>query len=195
MSLNVLVIPEDFRKDQFILGPVVRRLVAEAGKPHARIEVCLHPVLGGINAALDWEKIEEVIEMYPMAGVFLLIVDRDGSDGRRRRLDDIESMACGKLGQARLLLGENAWQEVEVWALAGQDLPKDWNWQEVREEVHPKEIYFEPLARQRGLTDEPGEGRTTMGRDAAQNYGRVRSRCKEDVQRLEARLRDWLKDR
>ncbi len=91
-----------------------------------------------------------------------------------------------------MLFGENAWQEIEVWALAGQDLPRDWKWQEIRAEVHPKETYFEPFARQRGLTSEPGEGRTTLGREAAQNYTRCRSLCKEDIQSLESRLRDWL---
>jgi hypothetical protein len=38
---------------------------------------------------------------------------------------------------------------------------------EVREEVHPKEVYYLPFARQRGLSAEPGEGRKTLGREAA----------------------------
>jgi hypothetical protein len=49
MSLNVLVIPEDFRKDQYILAPLMRRLLAEIGKPNARVEVCRDPLLGGIR--------------------------------------------------------------------------------------------------------------------------------------------------
>jgi hypothetical protein len=192
VSLNVLVIPEDFRKDQYILGPLVRRLFAEIGKPRARVEVCTDPVMRGIAQALDSERVEEVIDMYPIVHIFLLLVDRDGLAGRRDALNSLENEASEKLLEARTLIGENAWQEIEVWALVGQELPKDWKWHEIRAEIHPKETYFEPLASQRGLMDEPGEGRTTMGREAAQNYARVRARCREDIQVLEARLREWL---
>ena len=79
-----------------------------------------------------------------------------------------------------------------MWALAGQELPNDWNWQEIRSHTHPKEAYFEPLAKKRGLTNEPGEGRTTMGREAAQNYPRVRALCTEDIESLETRLKNWF---
>jgi hypothetical protein len=196
MSLNVLVIPEDFRKDQYVLAPLVRRMFREIGKPRARVQVCTDPVMGGITEALDWERLQEVIEMYPIVNIFLLLVDRDDVAGRRHSLDALEAKAAQKLPADRTLIGENAWQEIEVWALAGQeDLPAEWRWQQIRAEVHPKETYFEPLARQRGLASEPGEGRTTMGREAAQNYARVRSRCREDVEALEVRVRKWLGDR
>jgi hypothetical protein len=83
-----------------------------------------------------------------------------------------------------------------VWALAGQqNLPKTWKWQTIRKEENPKEAYFEVLARRRALTDEPGAGRTTMGREAAQEYARVRGRCPEDVEALEKRLKAWLATR
>jgi len=124
--------------------------------------------------------------------LFLLIVDRDGNVHRRGVLDALEINAAAKLGTGRKLIGEHAWQEIEVWALAGQELSKEWKWQTIRDEPHPKESYFEPHAVARGLTAEPGEGRTTMGREAASNYTRVRSRCKEDIQILEARLKEWF---
>ena len=130
--------------------------------------------------------------MYPTVDVFLLLVDRDGIATRRTALDCIEANALDVLADDRILLAENAWQEIEVWALAGQKLPKAWNWQKIRAEIHPKEAFFEPLDRQRGLTREPGEGRTTMGREAAANYRRVRSRCTEDIEFLETRLKDWF---
>lgn len=195
MSLNVLVIPEDFRKDQYVLAPLIRRLFAEIGKPRARVEVCFDPVMGGIDQALDWQRLEEIMDMYRQVHIFLLLVDRDGVAGRRQSLDALEAKAAQKLLADRTLIGENAWQEIEVWALAGQEnFPGEWRWQQIRAEVHPKEIYFEPLAKQRGLLSEPGEGRTTMGREAAQNYPRVRSRCKEDVEALEIKLKSWLEE-
>jgi hypothetical protein len=190
----VLVIPEDFRKDQYVLQPVIAKMLAEAGKPRANVVVCVEPLMGGVDRATSWDAIEKVIDTYPTVDIFLLIVDRDGQEGRRAALDRIETLAAGKLGSDRVLFAENIWQEVEVCALAGLNkLPKDWSWAAVRQEVHPKEIYFDPYVRSRGLESEAGGGRRTLGREAAKNYKRVRSRCKEDVQALERRIGDWIK--
>jgi hypothetical protein len=192
--MNVLIIPEDFRKDQHVVKPIIKRMFAEIGKPNAKVLVCFDPLLGGIGEALKWSRIAEILDLYRgMVQVFLLLVDRDGVAGRRQRLDNIESRAAEYLGEGRVLFGENAWQEIEVWAIAGQDLLEGWNWQGIRKEIDPKETYFEPLARSRGLIHEPGEGRKTLGREAAANYTRLRSRCQEDLAHLETRLADWLK--
>jgi len=187
--VNVLIIPEDFRKDQYVLKPIIQRMLAEIGKPQAKVQVCLDPVLGGVHEALKWDRIREIIEMYRgMVQLFLLIVDRDGVAGRRESLNSIEAKVRGVLRDASCLLAENAWQEIEVWALAGQPLPKDWSWKAIRKEANPKEVYFAPFVAQRGLANEPGQGRATLGREAAANYRRVRSRCVEDVKSLEDRI-------
>jgi hypothetical protein len=190
--VNVLIIPEDFRKDQFVLKPIIERMFAEIGKPHAQVLMCLDPLLGGIYQATDWERIQDILEMYPMVDIFLLLVDRDGIKTRRNGLDGLEVKGEAVLADDRLLLPENAWQEIEVWALAGQQLPRKWRWVDIRREIHPKEEYFVPWAEQRGLLDEPGQGRTTMGREAAANYKRVISRCKEDLESLQLRLSEWV---
>ena len=191
--MNVLIIPEDFRKDQYIVKPLIRRMLAEIGKPNANLRVCMDPLLGGITEALKWDRISEILDRYAgMVQVFLLLVDRDGKPGRRTALNKLEKLATKKLAAGRILLAENAWQEIEVWALAGQKLPSDWKWGDIRAEIHPKERYFEPLAKKRGLLNEPGEGRTTMGREAAANYTRVRSRCVKNLQVLERKLKTWI---
>ena len=192
--MNVLIIPEDFRKDQYIVAPLIRKMFAEIGKANANVRVCLDPLMGGISEATKWERIQEVIDMYPMVQLFLLIVDRDGIETRRVALDNLEQKAAEHLGStSRTLLAENAWQEIEVWAIAGQQKwPKDWKWAEIRQHPDPKEAYFEPLAKSRNLLSEPGEGRTTLGKEAALNYTRVRSLCQEDVQKLEERLKTAL---
>ena len=106
------------------------------------------PLLGGIGQALNWERLQEVLDRYRgMVDVFLLIVDRDGNSNRRVALDNIEKKAVVYLPAGRIFLSENAWQEVEVWILAGHALPKDWAWREVRQHLDPKETYFEPFAR------------------------------------------------
>ena len=95
--------------------------------------------------------------------------------------------ASNYLPQDSEFVAENAWQEVEV-CLAGHDLPKEWKWQAIRSEVNPKEAYFEPFARQRGVIDLPAQGRKMLAREAARNYKRVHDRCPEDVVALEDRL-------
>lgn len=192
--MNVLIIPEDFRTDQYILKPIVEKMLAVVGKPNAKVRVCLDPLLGGISEALKWERIQEVLTMYSgMVQLFLLIVDRDGIATRRASLDTLEAKAGTVLPSDAVLFGELAWQEIEVWALAGvASLPKPWKWNDVRQEPHPKERYFEPYAESMGLMDEPGSGRTTLGRNAAHNYARLRSRCREDIQNLEERIKVWL---
>lgn len=191
--MNVLIIPEDFRKDQYILRPLIQRMMAEVGKPNANVRVCFDPLLGGIGEATKWERVAEVLHRYRgMVQLFLLIVDRDGVASRRQTLDALEQRATTELGNTAAFFAENAWQEIEVWALAGTDLPKAWQWRDVRNEVNAKEAYFEPIAKQLNIYDEPGGGRTTLGRAAAKNYSRVRSRCKEDVEALERRLDNWI---
>ena len=145
--MNILVIPEDFRKDQYLLRPLFRQLFRSIGKPSARVTVCNDPVLGGVQEALKSKRLNEIVEQYSgMVSIFILCVDRDGQTGRRQRLDQIES----EFSDAEVFLAENAWEELETWALAGLQLPADWRWQDVRAEVHVKEWYFDKLAAERG---------------------------------------------
>lgn len=195
--MRVLVIPEDFRKDQHLLKPLVEMMVSSTGKPRAHVVVCSDPLLGGVDQALRWERVQEIIGRYRgMVDLFLLCVDRDGRAGRRQQLDRLEEQAEVELaGTARLFLAENAWQEVEVWVLAGHDLPAEWSWREVRAEPNAKEMYFEPFARRRGVEHEPGGGRVTLAREAAARYERAVRLCPEDLGRLEGRVRGWLEGR
>lgn len=186
--MNVLVIPEDFRKDQFVLKPVVEAILGAAGKPRATVRACMDPLLGGVEQAMNWNRLDEIIERYAgMVQVLLLVVDRDGIDTRRAALNQLEFKASQKIGAGRFY-AENAWQEVEVWAMAGLDLPNGWSWAQIRSHPHPKEAYFQPLAEQRGVQEEPGEGRKAFATESAANYARVRARCREDVAALEERL-------
>ncbi len=59
--MNVLIIPEDFRKDQHVLRPIIAKMFTAVGKPKANIQVCQDPLLGGVSEALKWERIAEVI--------------------------------------------------------------------------------------------------------------------------------------
>jgi hypothetical protein len=191
--LNVLVIPEDFRKDQYILKPIIEAMMAACGRPHAKVIVCKDPVLGGISQALRWENLKDIFDRYRgMVDLFLLCVDRDGVASRKARMTELEARAAADLPADRIMLAENAWQELEVWVLAGHDLPGDWAWHEIRAEMHPKERYYTPYVRLRDMQDQPAEGRRALSIDAARRYDRIKRLCPEDVATLEERIRGWM---
>lgn len=192
--MNVLVIPEDFRKDQHMLKPIIEGMMQAIGQPRARVRVCQDPKLGGISQATNWEEIEAILDRYQYrVNLFLLCVDRDGQEGRRATLDHLEAQASAMLPVERKLLASNAIEEIEVWVLAGcQDfLDGTIPWASVRIDLHPKENHYLPFARRRGVIDQLSEGRKTLGEEAGRNYNRVRRLC-EEVTALEAEVTAWM---
>lgn len=187
--MNVLLIPEDFRNDQYLLEPLFAALFRALGRPNARVRVCRDPLLGGVTEALDVKRLDEVVVRYKgMVDLFIVCVDRDGNSGRRARLDGIERA----FRESCVLMAENAWEELETWTLAGLDLPADWRWTDIRAEVSVKERYFAVLARQRGLADAPGGGRRPLGIEAARRVNVIRQKCPEDFGTLASRIGDIL---
>ena len=181
--MNVLIIPEDFRNDQYILKPLFDRLVRARTSVH--ILICRDPLLGGVGEALKSENIEFIMERYRgRIDAFVLCVDRDGNQGRRQRLDQLES----EFGNDVPFIAGNAWEEIETWVLAGLQLPNDWRWADVRAEVQVKERYFEPLADRRGLSDSPDGGRKELGEEASRQIRAIRQKCPEDFDALARRL-------
>ncbi len=180
--MRALLITEDFRNDQYIVKPILERLLRDIGRSTLRVEVCLDPLLGGVTEALKSERLQEIVEQYPTVDIYILCVDRDGVVGRRKRLNQIED----EFGDG--FFAENAWEEIETWLLAGVELPAEWNWREVRAEVHVKERYFVQLATLRGLSDAPGGGRKPLGEEAARRTFAIRQKCPEDFDSLARRL-------
>lgn len=78
--MNVLVIPEDFRNDQYMLGPLFVGILEHCGKPNANVRVCLDPLLGGVTEAMKAERLDEIVARYDgMVDIYVLCVDRDGN--------------------------------------------------------------------------------------------------------------------
>ena len=181
--MKVLIVPEDYRHDQFILKPLFSRLLASLGKRRATVRVCQNPLLGGVGEALKSERVAEIVEIYGgSVQVILLCIDRDGNTGRRQRLDQLEE----KFGER--FLGAEAWEEIETWVLAGLKLPPDWNWADVRAEVQVKERYFDVLASQRGVDGGPDGGRSELGEEASRRIDAIRLKCPDDFDALAQRL-------
>lgn len=97
-----------------------------------------------------------------------------------------------RVGPFTVIVGENAWEEVETWVLAGVDLPRDWRWDDIRAEVQAKEEYFEPLAELRGLSDYPGGGRKELAEEASHKIPAIRQKCVEDFDTLAKRLESHI---
>lgn len=187
--MRVLIIPEDFINDQYI-QPIVEAFMENVGERTAHVAVCREPRLRGVSQAMKIGNLEAIIGRYPMVDLFLLIVDRDGIATRRQGLDVLEDRVAPSLKHHQRFLAENAWQEVEVWILAGHDIQEAWA--AVRLEPNPKERYFEPLAAARGLQDSPGGGRKILAAQAARRFGRVLQLCPEDIGSLRERYgRVW----
>ena len=190
MSYKVLVIPEDFTKDEHVLKPVVEQILADAGRPNATVLVCRDPNFGGIGEALKIERLrKDVIERYPMVDLFVLLVDRDGHAGREATAARLETELTAELtGRGGRFVAELARQEVEVFVLAGHDLPGEWNWQEVRRDPDVKNTYFQELVRLKGTSRLPHDGRKKLMLEAMRSWNRIKSRCGEDIGALIEKL-------
>jgi hypothetical protein len=190
--MRVRIIPEDYPNDHLILRLIFGAMFAYLAKPRARIDVHC-PEIKSLEAVKKLDHIRQIITDFPETQIFLLCVDRDGDPHRRKALDDLEVRVQRTLPRSRLFLAEHAWQEVEVWGLAGIDwrLKPRWSWEGIRSERDSKEHYFEPIAKARGLFDLPGQGREILGPEAARNYAKVRQNCPE-VRNLEDRIRQWV---
>ena len=191
--MTVLIVPENFSQDQFILKPIFSRLLASMGKPRAKVLVCRDPLLGGVDEALKVERIAGIVDRYGgRARTIILCVDRDGKPGRRLRLDNMEREIDlrfrTRFGGGLHFLATDAWEEIEAWVLAGLDLPRDRRWTVVRAEVHVKERYFDRLVELRGLKREHGGGRGQLARMAARRIAAIRRKCPEDFDALARRL-------
>lgn len=180
MSFNVLVIPEDFTKDEHILKPLAERILQDLGKPNASIRVCRDPNFGGLGEALKTERLRKVIARYPMIDLFILLVDRDGVAGREAKVGSIEAkLAAEMAGSGRQFVAGLAWQEVEAFILAGHDLPSAWSWRDIRADPDVKNTYFQELAAAKRTLSLPHSGRKKLMAEAIQNWIRIKSRCPE----------------
>jgi hypothetical protein len=190
MSYNVLVIPEDFTKDEHILKPLAERILHELGKPNANVRVCRDPNFGGVREALKIARLrDDVIALYPMVDLFILVLDRDGDVGRETAAGQIETTLQGEMaGTPRRFVASLAWQEVEVFILAGHDLLPDWNWREIRADPDVKDTYFRQLAAAKNTFGLPRQGRKKLMGEAIQNWTRMKSRCPEDIGSLLTKL-------
>ena len=89
--MNVLVLAEDFVKDELLLLPIIQAMMKAVGKPQAKVKVCKDPRFHGTGEALSGSLSSRAEPASGMFDLFLLCVDRDGDANRQAKLDNLET--------------------------------------------------------------------------------------------------------
>ena len=182
MSYNVLVIPEDFTKDEHILLPLVRKVLADAGKPNASVTVCRKPNFQGIDGALNYERVrDEVVLRNGMTNLFILFIDRDARAGREAAVANLRTRIQTDLKANQNFVGVVARQEVEIFPIAGHELSQSWSWRAIREDGDVKNTFFIQLAEREDTIKFLHQGRKQLMAAAMRNWSRIKSRCPEET--------------
>jgi len=181
MSFRVLVIPEDPTYNGYILKPLVERLLAEVGKPQAKVVLLTNPKVGGIEEAKAAIR-GRLVEAYRHLDLWLFLPDADRATG----LEELEKKAAAK--GVRLVCCA-ARPEVEVWLLAGHRDKLGLSWPEVVQHPRLKEEVFEPFLARHGDARSAGGGRDSLMKETLANYRGLVRLCPE-LAELEARMRE-----
>jgi len=179
--VRVLVIPEDPTNNGYILRPLVTRIMAEVGRPHARVQVLTNPRVMGFAQAVQAMR-GQLADRYAFYDLWLFLPDADVAAG----LPDLEA----EMSQRGIrLMCCAAEPEIEAWLLAGHRDRLNLPWQELRRHARLKEGVFEPFLKQHGDPRSAGGGRDELMARTLANYRGLLSVCPE-LQDLEERLRD-----
>jgi hypothetical protein len=183
VSFKVLVIPEDPTYNGYILQPIVERMLAELGKPNARVVILTNPKLNGYAHALSAIR-GDLIDRYRHFDLWLFLPDAD-------RASNLRSLESELLERGVHLFCCAAQPEVEAWLLAGHRDELRIPWPDVRRHPRLKEEVFEPFLQQFGDMRSSGGGRESLTRQMLTNYRGLLSVCPE-LAELEERLRTFL---
>ena len=187
MSLKVLVIPEDPANNGFILQPLVERMLAECGRPRAKVKILERPRPQGYDHAKALLR-TQLFEEYGFMDLFLFLPDGDGKD----RSAEFLSLEQDAAGWGIRLFCCAAVEEVETWLLAGhRDRLEGRRWQDVRSDVSVKENVFESFLARYGSPKAPGKGRNLLMARTLSAYGSLLQLCPE-LAELERRIRESL---
>ena len=156
MSVQVLVIPEDPTHNGYILKPVVEMVLAEAGRPSAKVRVLSNPRVRGYDDAVRVLR-EELASRYAFMDLWLFVPDADraSSSAMSGLEDELRSQGVRQLCCPAV-------PEVEVYACVAYRNEIAIPWQEVRADLRMKETHFEPLLAKHGDRRQPGGGRRAM---------------------------------
>ena len=185
MSVRVLVIPEDPTLNGYILKPLVEMVLAEAGKPTARVTVLTNPRIRGYDEAVRVIR-RGLSSRYGFMDLWLFFPDADRASDAA--MGDLER-SLRQQGVA--LLCCPAQPEVEIYACAAYREEIRGSWDEARSNRRFKETVFEPLLKAHGDPRRPGGGRSAMTEKSIAQRRQFLRLCPE-IAELRNRIVEYL---
>lgn len=187
MSLKVLVIPEDPTHNGYILKPLVQAVLADIGKPTARVQVLTSPRLTGYDHARQAIS-GELVDSYGHFDLWLFMPDADRASppamaGLEQELRDkgITVLCCPAV------------PEVEIYACVAYRTDVPGGWPAARVNTRMKEQVFEPLRLRFGSPRSAGGGREKMIAASVANMQAMYQFCPE-LRVLRDRIAAHLQD-
>lgn len=173
MSCKVLVIPEDPTNNGYILKPLLEAILADAGKPKAKVTVLTNPRLEGYDHAVRAIR-DDLPERYAFWDIWIFVPDADRAKSAAMR--ELENDLKAK--NIKLLCCP-AQPEVEIYACLPyrSEIPE--GWQNARRHSCFKEDIFEPLLAKHGDTRRAGAGRDLMIGQTLRNRQALYEFCPE----------------
>lgn len=187
MSLRVLVIPEDPTYNGYILKPLVEAVMADIGKPTARVQVLTSPRLNGYDHARAAVR-SELPASYGHLDLWLFMPDADRASPAAMAALEAELQAQGVA-----LFCCPAEPEVEIYACAGYRSEIARGWTAARSNPRMKEEVSAPLLAAHGDPRRAGGGRDQLMAQSLRNLPQLYVLCPE-LKRLRDRLADHLQD-
>lgn len=173
MSVRVLVIPEDPTHNGYILKPLVEMVLADVGKPTAKVTLLTNPRLRGYDQAMDAIR-NELASKYGFFDLWLFFPDADRATAASMRALE------GDLARAGVsLLCCSAIPEVEIFACVAYRDTVGLRWSDVRAHARMKEEVFRPLLDRHGDPRRPGGGRREMTTRSIANRNLFFALCPE----------------
>ena len=174
MSVRVLVIPEDPVNNGAILRPLAKMVLAEAGKPTAKVKVLESPRVRGYDEASRVVRNELAARYGSSMDIWLFIPDADrATEEAMRNLE--ESLRS----QGVPLFCCPAVPEVEIYACVAHRTEIGDSWEAIRSNPRLKEAIFFPLLRAHGDPRRPDGGRRMMAESSMARPNRFFQLCPE----------------
>ncbi len=186
VSFNVLVIPEDPTWNGYILKPLAKALLDDAGKPNAKVKLLENPHVGGYEQALSAIR-GELPDLYRFFDLWLFFPDAD-----RASADAMDNLETELRARDISLLCCAAQPEIEIYACVAFCDNLRGTWEEARTHPRMKEEFFEPLLQTHGDRRQAGGGREEMITSSLRSLQRLFQLCPE-TQRLRDRIAAHLR--
>ena len=188
MSFKVLVIPEDPTNDRYILVPLAKALLADAGRPAAKVTALTNPRLRGFQAAR--KAIREELRLGTDTSI-------SGCSFRMPMWSGqgvVPQLENGVAEKKIRMLCCAAEPEVEIFTCAPFRDELGAPWDEVRAHSRLKEEVFEPLRKRHGDDRRAGGGRKAMIDASLRNLPLLYRLCPE-LKRLRERIEKVIAER